>query len=261
MPILVDSHCHLDMLDLEALGMDLSGVIKAAAEQDVKHILSICVDMENAPVVKGIAEQFEQVYASIGKHPCETEGHEPTVDDLLLAADHPKVIAIGETGLDYYRSEPDEDMTWQHQRFVHHIQAAKQLELPLIIHTRSAREDTVRLLDEQSAGPGVFHCFTESWEMAKAGLDMGLYISFSGILTFKNAEELREVARKVPLERILVETDAPYLTPVPYRGKLNRPGYTHYVAQCLAELKGVSYQKICQATTDNFSELFSVEIH
>ncbi len=258
MPTLIDSHCHLDRLDLAALGGDMDQVLQQAKALDVQQVLSVCVDMENAAAVIALAEQHNNVYASVGKHPCETAGIEPTVEMLCEYAQHPKVIAIGETGLDYYRNEPGADMRWQHQRFEAHIAAAKQVNLPTIIHTRAAREDTLAILRATDAGPGLFHCFTESWEMAKAGLDLGFYISFSGILTFKKAEELQAVAKQVPLDRILVETDAPYLTPTPYRGKANQPGYTHYVAQQLATLRGIDYETVCQQTTENFYRLFQV---
>lgn len=260
MPILVDSHCHLDRLDLSPFDGCMEQALLSAKALDVNHVLSVCVDIENADTVIKLAQQYDNVYASVGKHPCETEGIEPTVQTLCQLAQPEKVIAIGETGLDYYRSEVGEDMRWQHDRFEVHIEAAKQLNLPTIIHTRCARKDTIAILKSTDAGPGVFHCFTESWEMAKAGLDLGFYISFSGILTFKNATELQDVAQKVPLDRILVETDAPYLTPAPYRGKANQPGYTHYVAQKLAELRGLSYETICQQTTENFCRLFRIDL-
>jgi TatD DNase family protein len=176
---------------------------------------------------------------------------------LVEKAQHPKVVAIGETGLDYYR---DHNKALQMQRFAVHITAAKQVNKPLIIHTRQAREDTIALLKSEQAGNGVFHCFTEDYDMAKQGLDLGFYISFSGILTFKNAEMLKDVAKKLPLDRILVETDAPYLTPVPYRGKANQPGYTRYVAEYLAELKGLSLEAVATATTENFKQLFKVDV-
>ena len=260
MPTLIDSHCHLDRLDLTPFDGDMDAMMAEAKALDVEQMIAVCVDMENAPVVARYAEQYDHVFASVGKHPCdeENQGVEPTVAMLVEQAKHPKVVAIGETGLDYFRTEPGQDMSFQHQRFITHIEAAKQSDLPLIIHTRAAREDTIAILKAHDAGPGVFHCFTESWEMAKAGLDLGLYISFSGIVTFKNAQELQEVAKKVPLDRILVETDAPSLTPVPYRGKPNHPGYPHYVAHCLAELRGVSYAAICEATTQNTRNLFAL---
>ncbi|MDF2691322.1 MAG: DNAase [Gammaproteobacteria bacterium] len=254
---LVDSHCHLDRLDLTAFDGDLSKVIAAAKALGVYHMLCVCVEMENFASVIKIAEQFKEVHASVGKHPDEHEGIEPSVEMLIEKASHPKVVAIGETGLDYYR---DHDKAKQMQRFAVHIEAAKRTQKPLIIHTRQAREDTIAMLKSEQAGPGVFHCFTEDYAMAKQGLDLGFYISFSGILTFKNAEMLKEVAKKIPLDRILVETDAPYLTPVPFRGKANQPGYTRYVAEYIAALKAVDYAEVARITTQNFTELFKVEV-
>ncbi|MDF2529911.1 MAG: DNAase [Gammaproteobacteria bacterium] len=254
---LVDSHCHLDRLDLSEFNGDLSKAIEAAKALGVVHMLCVCVEMENFASVIKVAEQFKEVHASVGKHPDEHEGIEPTVEMLLEKARHPKVVAIGETGLDYYR---DHNKSLQMQRFAVHIAAAKQANKPLIVHTREARADTIAILKSEQAGPGVFHCFTEDYEMAKQGLDLGFYISFSGIVTFKNAEMLKEVAKKVPLDRILVETDAPYLTPVPFRGKANQPGYTRYVAEYIAALRGISYEQVATATTKNFTELFKVEI-
>jgi len=257
MVALVDSHCHLDRIDLSPFDGDLAKAISAAKELGVVHMLCVCVEMENFADVIRIAEQFPEVHASVGKHPDEHEGSEPTVEILVEKAKHPKVVAIGETGLDYYR---DHNKSIQMQRFAVHIQAAKQAAKPLIIHTRQAQKDTIALLKSEQAGPGVFHCFTEDYDMAKQGLDLGFYISFSGIVTFKNAQMLKEVVKKLPLDRILVETDAPYLTPVPFRGKANHPGYTRYVAEYIAELKGLSYEEVAAATTRNFEELFRVDI-
>ncbi len=252
--MLIDSHCHLDRIDLEPFAGKLENAIAAAKALDVGHMLCVCIDMENFPVVLNIAQQFDCVSASVGKHPTETEGLEPTVDDLLDAAQNPHVVAIGETGLDYFHCQGD--VGWQQQRFRTHIQAAKQAHLPVIIHTRQAQDDTIDILQQEQVGPGVFHCFTESWAMAKQGLDLGLYISFSGIVTFKNAQTLKEVAKRVPLDRILVETDAPYLTPAPHRGKANQPGYTRFVAEHIAELRGISYHQVRDATTSNYQQLF-----
>lgn len=255
MPTLVDSHCHLDRLDLSSFENSLDRVIEHAQRLDVNKILCVAVDQKNIATVIEVASRYANVYASVGQHPSEDEVS-LSAAELVELAQHPKVIAIGETGLDYYYEHTDRE--FQKQRFVTHIEAARQLGKPLIIHTRSAQEDTLQLLKEHHVTKAVFHCFTESWEMAEAGLDLGLYISFSGILTFKNAEALRSVAKKVPLERILVETDAPYLTPVPFRGKANCPGYTRYVAECLAEIKGISYSEVATRTTENFMKLFAV---
>jgi TatD DNase family protein len=255
MTTLVDSHCHLDFLDLTPFGGSLERAIEAASLVDVKEILCISVSMENIPVVLKIAEQYPNVYASVGAHPSHNEGAEADFDTLVRYAAHPKVLAIGETGLDYHYDFTKESV--QRERFVTHIKASQQTQKPLIIHTRKAEEDTLALLRAYQVSAGVFHCFTEGLSMAEAAIELGLYISFSGILTFKNAEPLREVARALPLERILVETDAPYLTPMPHRGKPNHPGYTRLVAECLAEIKGVSYETVAAATTANFHRLFN----
>jgi len=256
--MLVDSHCHIDRVDLAPFGGQVDHLIAACHAYDVKHMLCVCIDQQNFPAVLTIAERYDSVHCSVGMHPVDHKGRLVDQDWLLRSAQHPKVIAIGETGLDYYHCTGD--VSWQHQRFVQHIEVAKQAEMPLIIHTRQAREDTVHILKEHEAPAGVFHCFTEDWQMAKQGLDLGFYISFSGIVTFKNAQALKEIAQKVPLDRLLVETDAPYLAPVPYRGQANMPGYTRYVAEHIAELRGITYTEIAAATTDNFCRLFSVNL-
>lgn len=259
MSILVDSHCHLDRIDLAPFDGKLEAALAAAEALQVGCMLCVCIDMENFPAVLDIAERFTKVFASVGKHPTEWEGEEPTIASLVAKADHPKVIAIGETGLDYFHGLETERAA-QQSRFITHIQAAKQAGKPLIIHTRQAQADTISILKQEQAESGVFHCFTESWDMARQGLDLGLYISFSGIVTFKNALELKEVAKKVPLDRILVETDAPYLTPAPYRGKPNTPGYTRYVAEHIAELRGIPYERLRDVTTENFQRLFKIQL-
>jgi TatD DNase family protein len=212
--------------------------------------------MENYPAMLEIAETHAQVMASVGLHPNERDGHEPGIDELVELARHPKVVAIGETGLDYFRSEGDLD--WQRDRFRRHIVAAKQSGKPLIIHSRDAREDTLRILEEENAGEagGVMHCFTGDWDMAQHAMDLNFYISFSGIVTFKSAHELQEVALKIPAERMLVETDCPYLAPVPHRGKPNQPAFVRHVAEFIAELRGESYEHIAEMTTRNFESLF-----
>lgn len=255
---LVDSHCHLNMLDLSLYPNGIDDVFVSAKQLGVEHMLCVGVDVEHFPEVLAYAERYPNVFASVGLHPTEQESDEPTIEQLVSLASHPKVVAIGETGLDYYRHEGD--LTWQQQRFRRHIQAAKQLNKPLIIHTRQAREDTISILKEQGAADvgGVLHCFTENWEMAKAALDLNFYISFSGIVTFRNATELQDIAKRVPLDRMLVETDAPYLTPVPYRGKPNQPGYTRYVAEFIAELRQEPLEKIAEQTTANFFKLFRI---
>jgi TatD DNase family protein len=258
--MLIDSHCHLDRIDLTPFKGDLTVALKAANALEVGHMINVSVDWETFPKVLAIAEQYDCVSASVGVHPTETNCIEPTVDMLVEAAKHPKVVAIGETGLDYFRLPPGESTEIQHQRFRTHIRAAKQSDKPLIIHTRQACDDTIRLLREENNGPGVFHCFTEDWAMAKRGLELGMYISFSGIVTFKNAQALRDVAKQVPLDRLLVETDTPYLTPVPHRGTPNQPGYTRFVAECIAELRGMSYPELRDITTANVLTLFKLKV-
>ncbi len=255
---IVDSHCHLDRVDLASFGGSMQSMLAQAKELSVDRFLCVCIDLENFGAVLSLAEQHPQIYASVGVHPTETQGKEPSIEELVDLAKHPKVIAIGETGLDYFHIDKD-TADWQRERFRRHIEAAKQAGKPLIIHTREAKEDTLRILQEEQAEPGVMHCFVEDWQTAKKALDLGFYISFSGVLTFKSASELREVAKQVPLDRLLVETDAPYLTPVPYRGKTNSPAYTYYVAQQLAQVRGESIESIAQATTDNFTRLFGVD--
>ncbi len=221
--------------------------------------LCVAVDLEDFRRVRAVSEQFPQVYASVGVHPDHAPETGVTEDEILRLAAHPRVVAIGETGLDYYRLTGD--LEWQRERFRIHIRAARRCTKPLIIHTRAAGADTLRLMREEAADSagGVMHCFTETWDIASAALDLGFYISFSGIVTFKNAAGLKEVAKKVPLERMLVETDAPYLAPVPYRGKPNEPAYVRNVAEHIAELRGVSIEQVAAATTQNFLRLFRLE--
>ena len=254
--MLIDSHCHLNCLNLDAHNGSLDSAVQAARDNGVSHMLCVCIDMEHFPEVLQCAETYDDVTASVGQHPNDPIDVEPTVEDLVRLADHPKVVAIGETGLDYFRSEGDLD--WQRERFRTHIAAAKQAQKPLIIHTRDAREDTIQIMREENASDvgGVMHCFTETWEMAKQAMDMGFLISFSGIVTFKNAKELQDVARKVPLESMLIETDSPYLAPVPFRGKPNEPAYVRHVAEFLAELRGVSFEEIAEVTTANYYGVF-----
>lgn len=258
--MLIDSHCHLNMLNLDNYDGDLDKVIHSAASKGVGSIICISVDLATLPDVLSIADRFEHVYATVGIHPSEQQEKPITSDVLVDLAKHPKVVAIGETGLDYYYNDTGFDL--MQDQFRHHIQAARQLNKPLVIHSRDARKDTIAILKEEQADSvgGVMHCFTESWEMAQQALDLGFYISFSGIVTFKNAKNVQEVAAKVPLDRILVETDAPYLTPVPYRGKPNYPEYVTYVAEKLAELHSVSVEEITRVTTENCSQLFSIPI-
>lgn len=222
----------------------------------MSHALCVSVTLDKFPEVLGLAEQYDNFYASVGVHPDYENIDEPSVDLLCRLAKHPKVVAIGETGLDYFRLSGD--LEWQRNRFRTHIRAAILVGKPLIIHTRNAANDTLRIMQEEGAhqAGGVMHCFTESLEMAKAAIEMGFYISFSGIVTFKNAAQLKEVAQKIPLDKILVETDSPYLAPVPFRGKTNQPAYVKYVAQEIADLRGISLEAVMQATTQNFFNLF-----
>lgn len=257
--LLVDSHCHLDCLDLAPFEGRLEGALAAAREAGVGQMLCVCIDLENFPVVLELAEQFDTVYASVGVHPNEQGIREPAVEDLVKrAALSDRIVAIGETGLDYFRSEGDPE--WQRERFRTHIRAAREADKPLIIHSREAREDTLRIMEEEGAEAvgGVMHCFVEDWPMAARAMEMGFYISFSGIVTFKSAKALQEVARKVPAERLLVETDAPYLAPVPHRGKSNQPAWVRNVAEYLAELRGESFEQLAEQTTTNFFHLFRI---
>jgi TatD DNase family protein len=221
----------------------------------VSEFLCVCIDLEHFENVLNLAQNHPQIYASVGVHPCELNGEDPSVAQLLDLAKNDKIIAIGETGLDYFHVEKA-SADWQRARFRRHIQASNQSGKPLIIHTRQAKSDTLKIMNEENAKAGVMHCFSEDWATAKAALDLGFYISFSGIITFKNAQDLRDVAKKVPAERLLIETDSPYLTPVPYRGKPNSPAYTYYVAEKLAEIRDVSIEEIARTTTQNFKRLF-----
>ena len=249
----VDSHCHLDFPDLSAR---LPELLARMADNQVQAAVCIGVNLEDFPRVLALAEGNPQLLASVGVHPEYTDAAEPTVEQLVTLAAHPKVVAIGETGLDYYwqKDKPE----WQRQRFRNHIAAAKACGKPLVIHTRDSAADTIRLMAEEGAGAvgGVMHCFTEDWEVAKQALDLGFYISFSGIVTFKNAKVVKEVAAKVPLERILVETDSPYLAPTPFRGKTNEPAYVRHVAEEIATLRGLTLQEVAAATTANFFRCF-----
>jgi len=251
--VFVDSHCHINFPELAGR---LPSVLDAMAENRVTHALCIGVNLPELPGVLALAREHAQIFASVGVHPDYEETPEPSVDDLLSLAQADKVIAIGETGLDYYRLTGD--LEWQRARFRTHIRAARACGKPLVIHTRSAAEDTIAIMREERAGDagGVMHCFTESWDVAQGALDMGFYISFSGIVTFKNAREVKDVARRVPLDRMLIETDAPYLAPVPYRGKQNEPAYVRYVAEEIARLREVSVEDVAQATSAGFFRLF-----
>ena len=250
----IDSHCHLDLLAQEEGGIDLA--INNAKENGVDHILCISIDKSSCHKIIEIVQSNTYLSASVGIHPNIEQTENFTVEELVSLANHEKVIAIGETGLDYFRSEGD--LGWQRERFRVHIEAAKELKKPLIVHTREARKDTMDILENEGAesAGGIIHCFTENWETAKRALDIGFYISLSGIVTFKNAKELQEVAKKLPLDRILIETDSPYLAPVPHRGKTNQPAFVKHVAEFLAELRGDTVENIAKATTDNFHTAF-----
>ena len=257
-----DSHCHLNFPELVE---NIHSIRDDMAKAQVTRALVISTTLERFPEVHALATQFDNFWATVGVHPDNEGVQEPTLEDLLTRARLPKVVGIGETGLDYFRlgERTVADMEWQRNRFRIHIQAAQQTKLPLVIHTRSSSADTVAILKEQgedgSAGSsgGVFHCFTETADVARAGLDLGLYISFSGILTFKNAQDLRDVAKFVPMDRILIETDSPYLAPVPHRGKTNNPSYVPFVAKQIAEIKGMSVEAVAEATSRNFDQLFN----
>lgn len=254
---IIDSHCHLDRVDLSAFGGSMESLLAHAKTLSVEEFLCVCIDLEHFDDVFSLAKKYPQIYASVGVHPCELGGQDPTVEELLALADDDNIIAIGETGLDYFHVESD-GADWQRDRFRRHIAASNQSGKPMIIHTRNARTDTIMIMQEEKTQAGVMHCFSEDWDTAKAALNLGFYISFSGIITFKSADELREVAKKVPLNRILVETDSPYLTPVPYRGKPNSPAYTYYTVEKIAEIRGESIETIAEATTQNFQKLFSL---
>ena len=255
----IDSHCHIDFPELSDR---LPGILQKMQDNQVSHALCVAVTMPEFPRVLALAEAHSNIYASVGVHPDYEDTEEPDVDSLVRLAQHPRIVAIGETGLDYYRLSGD--LEWQRERFRTHIRASRAIRKPLIIHTRSASEDTLRIMREEKAGTddggvaGVMHCFTESLEVAEAAMAMGFYISFSGIVTFRNAKELQAVARAVPLERMLIETDSPYLAPVPVRGKTNEPGFVRHVAEFLADLKGVPLAELADATTRNFRTLFGV---
>jgi TatD DNase family protein len=249
----IDSHCHLNFPELAE---NIDDVFTKMKLNEVSHALCVSVDLDKLPQVLKLAEQHDNLYASVGVHPDYELAIEPTQAELVRLAQHPKVIAIGETGLDYFRLQGD--LEWQRERFRTHIRAARECRKPLIIHTRSAAADTLRLMQEEDAGQigGVLHCFTESLEFAQTAIEMGFYISFSGIVTFKNALEIKKVAATIPLDKILIETDSPYLAPVPYRGKLNQPAYVKHVAEEIARLRNVSLDEIGLATSENFRRLF-----
>jgi TatD DNase family protein len=256
----VDSHCHLTF---EGLAERIDEVRAAMADAQVDRALVICTTVEEFEHVHALATRYDNFWCSAGVHPDNEGVHEPDIAELLALAARARVVAIGETGLDYYRlnGRSVADMAWQRERFRVHIRAARECAKPLVVHTRSASADTLSILREESAAAvgGVFHCFTETAEVARAALDLGFYVSFSGIVTFRNAQDLREVARFVPLDRLLIETDSPYLAPVPHRGKLNQPAYVPHVAAQIAQLRGLSVQTVAETTSANFERLFKLE--
>ncbi|HLX23475.1 MAG TPA: TatD family hydrolase [Usitatibacter sp.] len=252
--MLVDSHCHLDFPELRA---DLAGVMSRMGDNGVTHALTISTTLETFPAVREVARSQSNLWCTAGVHPDERrDGREATLDELLAMASDEKVVGIGETGLDYYRVEGDTE--WQRERFRTHIRAARRCSKPLVIHTRAAAEDTLRIMKEEGAEEvgGVMHCFTETWDVAQAAMAQGFFISFSGIVTFKNAVDLKDVAKRVPLDRMLVETDSPYLAPVPHRGKPNQPAFVKHVAEEVAKLRGIPFDEVAAATTRNFFGLF-----
>ena len=252
--MLVDSHCHLDFPEIAG---QLDSVLALMRENQVERALCVSVTLEDFPCVRSIAETYPHIHASVGVHPDYEKVDAVSIAELLALADHPRVVAIGETGLDYFRLKGD--LEWQRERFRTHIRAARECGKPLIIHTRAAAADTLRIMREEGAeqAGGVMHCFTESAEVAQAAMDLGFYISFSGIVTFKNAKDIKAVAVQVPMEQMLVETDSPYLAPVPYRGRTNQPGYVKHVAEEIARLKGLDFDEVCRITTNNFYQLFN----
>jgi TatD DNase family protein len=253
--MLIDSHCHLDRLDLAPYGNDFGRFMESSAHK-LERMLCIAISLEAYPAMLDLVAGHDSVSVSVGVHPNERECREPGEDELVELAGHPKVAAIGETGLDYFRSEGD--LSWQQERFRSHIRAARRAGKPLVIHTREARADTLAILRDEGAERvgGVFHCFTEDWDTARQALDLGFHISFSGIVTFRNAEQIQEVARRVPDDRFLVETDSPYLAPIPHRGKPNYPHHVVHVAEFVAALRGQSPERVAELTTANYYRLF-----
>ncbi len=256
--MLIDSHCHLDRIDLEPYQNDFACFMHEVGRQNIEHLLCIAIDLESYPAMFDRVSPYPSISMTVGVHPNVQDGKDPDINELIVLGGQDKIIGIGETGLDYFRNEGD--LGWQQQRFRNHIHAAKALKKPLIIHTREAKEDTLRLLEEEGADEvgGVIHCFTEDWEFAKKALDLNFYISFSGIVTFNSAREIKDVARKVPCNRFLIETDSPYLAPVPFRGRPNYPTYVRYVAEHIAGLRGTSVNEIAELSTQNFYDLFKL---
>jgi TatD DNase family protein len=251
---LIDSHCHIPLLSED---MAVDEILKNAKENDISHMLCVAIDLEGSPDIIDLANKHEMISASVGIHPNTELDKQASVDDIIALASSDEVVAVGETGLDYFRSEGD--LEWQRDRFRTHITAAKELKKPLIIHTREAKDDVIKVLKEEGADTvgGVMHCFVEDWETAQAAMDLGFLISFSGIVTFKNAKDLQVVAKQVPLEQMLVETDSPYLAPVPFRGKTNQPAYVRHVAEFIANLKDLEFDEVAKQTSKNYTNLFN----
>ena len=254
-PQLVDSHCHLPLIDGD--NRKTADVVRDAQQHGVEHILCVCVQLESVAEVLATAQDFPNVFASVGVHPnTDGDAREPSVAELVALGSRREVVAVGETGLDYFRSAGD--LEWQQSRFRHHIRAARELNKPLIIHSREAAQDVIAILRQERAAEvgGVMHCFVDDWDTASAAMDLGFYISLSGIVTFNSAQALREIAKKVPIERLLVETDAPWLAPVPMRGKQNEPAFMRHTAEFLADLRTITCEELARATTANFFTLF-----
>ena len=256
MTLFVDSHCHLDRIELAPFGGEFARFMAEAQARGIEAMLCVSINLEEFPAMYALVKDYAQVSISVGVHPNELGGAEATAERLASLAVTRGAVAIGETGLDFYRSQGD--LGWQHDRFRTHVQAARKTKLPLIVHSRAAKEDTLRILQEEGAADvgGVLHCFTEDWDMACRAMDLNFYISFSGIVTFRNAQTLKAVAKKVPEDRLLIETDSPYLAPVPFRGKPNNPLYVHLVAEHIAALRGVSVERIAELSAGNFHTLF-----
>lgn len=254
MTSLIDSHCHIPLLSED---MAVDEILNNAKENGVSHMLCVAIDLEGSPKIINLARKYVNVSASVGIHPNTELKQKATVEDITSLASNDEVVAIGETGLDYFRSEGD--LEWQRDRFRTHISAAKELDKPLIIHTREAKDDVIRILKEEGADEvgGVMHCFVEDWETAQAAMDLNFLISFSGIVTFKNAKDLQQVAKQTPLDKMLVETDSPYLAPVPFRGKTNQPAYVKHVAEFIAELKEIEFKQVAEQTSNNYHGLFN----
>ena len=255
----IDSHCHIDCIDLTDHENSMETLLQQAADDGVEHMLCVCIDLHEFDTMYAVVKKYKQISVSAGMHPTHSVGESLSVDEILKYVRREEVVAVGETGLDFFYQKDKPD--WQKNRFRYHIEAAKQVNKPVIVHTRDAAKDTINIIKEESAKDcgGVIHCFTEDWDFAKKSLDENFYISFSGIATFKTAEQIREVVRKVPADRFLIETDSPYLAPVPKRGKQNYPGYVKYVAECVAKERGVSVEEVAELSKKNYYQFLGLE--